>query len=70
MLLCECVESSSDFASPSAVATQTCSTYFATGVMFAVGPIHFEPTVIVHVNHLMDHRIFLMFFRKESILAQ
>jgi hypothetical protein len=70
MLLGECIETSSYFASPSAISTQTSCTDLTTGVVFAVGPIDLESTVVKHVNHLMDHGIFLMLFGEEAVLTQ
>lgn len=39
-------------------------------MMAEVVPVDVEDTVVVHMDHLMDHSVFLMPFAKESVLAE
>ena len=70
MLLCECVEPTSDFSCPVAVATQSGRSDFTAGMVTEVAPVHAKDTVIVHVDHLVDHGVFHMFFAEETVLAE
>ena len=46
------------------------SKYLAAGVVAEVIPVEIEDTVVVHMNHLVDHGMFLMLFAKESVLTE
>lgn len=39
-------------------------------MMAEVVPVDVEDTVVVHMDHLMDHGVLLMLFAKESVLTE
>jgi hypothetical protein len=38
--------------------------------MAEVVPVHVKDAVVIHMDHLMDHGMFLMLFAKKSVLAE
>jgi hypothetical protein len=46
------------------------SAYLTACMMAEVVPVDVEDTVVVHMDHLMDHGVLLMLFAKESVLTE
>lgn len=70
VLFCECVVSTAHLPTPIAVSTQCCCADLTAGVVAEVIPVEVEDTVVVHMDHFMDHGMLLMLFAKESVLAE
>lgn len=46
------------------------SKYLTASVVAKIVPVEVEDTVVVHMDHLVDHGMLLMLFAKESVLAE
>jgi len=44
--------------------------YLTAGVVTQIVPLDVENTVVVHVDHFVDHSVLLVLLAEESVLAQ